>query len=115
MELSNTVSFILIAVIGAVIAISGVAKLARVKKIEMTLAKMGVAQLMPWFGIAEITFAVLLVYPPTNPIGFILCACYFSGALAADLSHKNPITPPLVILITLFSIEYITHPALFVP
>ena len=78
-----------------------------------TLTKVGVLEYMKYLGIAEIIFAILFVYPPTNTIGFILLACYFSGALATDLSHKNSIVAPLVILFLLFIAELITNNDVF--
>jgi len=77
------------------------------------LTIMGVGEYLSLLGLAEILFALLFLYPPTRNIGFIFLICYFSGALATDLSHKNTIVAPVVILVILFVVQYINSPALF--
>ncbi len=105
--------FILISVPSLFIILSGVFKLTKNKKVVETLTKAGVGKYIPVLGVAEIIFALLFLYPPTRNVGFILLICYFSGALATDLSHKNPVVTPLVFLILLFAAEYVNNPALF--
>lgn len=77
------------------------------------MTRVGVLQYMKILGITEIVAAILFVLPATNPIGFLLLVGYFSGALATDLSHKNPIIAPLIILLVIVAVEFITNGALF--
>lgn len=113
MNLSTTWEIIITGIPGLLAAFSGFLKLSGSKQVIDSLTKVGVVQYSNLLGIAEIVFAILFVFPPTNPLGFILLVCYFSGALATDLSHQRPIVAPLVILGLLFIAEFITHKALF--
>lgn len=113
MQLNSTWSLVVTAIPAFLIIASGLFKLSGSKQIVASLVKLNMLDYMKYLGIAEIIFAILFVYPPTNAIGFILLACYFSGALATDLSHKSPIVPPLVLLILLFIAEFITNNGLF--
>ena len=109
----DIITWILTAGIAAMVILSGIFKITRNKKITETLGSMGVGQYLSLFGIAEIIFALLFIIPFTRNIGFILLVCYFSGALATDLSHKNKIVAPLVFLTLLFITEFLFNPALF--
>ncbi|WP_082505047.1 DoxX family protein [Chryseobacterium sp. Leaf405] len=57
-------------------------------------------------GIMEIAFIILFAFPKTMRFGFILISCYFSGAMATELSHDgsmlNPAIPLLLVWITAF-------------
>ena len=113
MQLNSTWSLIVTVIPALLIITSGFLKLSGSKQIVTALSKVGVLGYMKYLGAAEIIFAILFIYPPTNTIGFILLACYFSGALATDLSHKKTIVAPLVILALLFIAEIITNNELF--
>jgi hypothetical protein len=113
MQLNSTWSLIVTAIPVLLVIASGVFKLSGSQQIVTALTKVGVLEYMKYLGIAEIIFAILFIYPPTNAIGFILLACYFSGALATDLSHKSSIVAPFVILVLLFIAEFITNNTLF--
>lgn len=110
----NIITWILTIALAAMVILSGIFKITKNKKITEMLGKLGVAAYIPLFGIAEIIFALLFIYPATRNIGFILLICYFSGALAVDLSHKNTIVPPLVFLTLLFVAEFLYNQALFI-
>lgn len=110
MEILKT---ILVAGLAFMIILSGIFKITKNKKITEKLAEMGVGPYLPILGVAEIVFAALFIYPPTRNIGFILLACYFSGAFATDLSHKNSVTAPVIFLVLLFVTAYINNAALF--
>ncbi|MBO9675620.1 MAG: DoxX family protein [Sphingobacteriaceae bacterium] len=57
-------------------------------------------------GLMEMAFAVLFIFPKTMRIGFILLCCYFSGAMATELSHDgamlNPAVPLALVWVTAF-------------
>ena len=113
MNLNTTWSIIITAIPALIILASGLAKLSGSKQVVEALSKVGVLQYIQVLGIAEILFAALFVIPATNSIGFILLACYFSGALAADLSHGSKILPPVLILALLFVAQYLANPTMF--
>lgn len=110
MEIVKTV---LVAGLSFMIILSGIFKITKNKKITEKLTAMGVGPYLPALGVAEIIFSILFIYPPTRNAGFILLACYFSGAFATDLSHKNPVTAPVIFLTLLFVTAYMNNPALF--
>ena len=113
MQLNSTWSLIVTIVPALLVIASGVFKLSGSKQIVAGLTKVGVIDYIRYLGIAEIIFAILFIFPPTNNIGFILLACYFSGAIATDLSHKNSIVAPLVILTLIFIAEILANNNLF--
>ena len=113
MQLNETWSLIVTIIPALLVIASGFFKLSGSKQVVESLTKIGVLEYAVYLGLAEIIFAVLFVYPPTNAIGFILLACYFSGAIATDLSHKRPIVAPLVILSMIFIAEILVNNNLF--
>lgn len=113
MQLNSTWSLIVAIIPGLLVIASGLAKLSGSKQVVDSLIKVGVLEYAKYLGLAEIIFAILFIFPPTNPIGFILLACYFSGAIATDLSHKRPIVAPLVILVLIFIVEFLVNNNLF--
>ena len=113
MQLNSTWSLIVTLIPALLVIASGFAKLTGSKQVVESLTKVGVLEYAKYLGLAEIVFAILFVYPPTNVIGFILLACYFSGAIATDLSHKRPIVAPFVILSMIFIAEILVNNNLF--
>jgi len=113
MQLNSTWSLIVTIIPAFLVIASGVFKLSGSKQIVDGLTKAGVIDYIKYLGIAEIIFAILFIYPPANSIGFILLACYFSGAIATDLSHKNSIVAPVVILSLIFIAEILANNSLF--
>lgn len=113
MQLNSTWSVIVTIIPALLVIASGVFKFSGSKQIVDSLSKVGVLEYAKYLGAAEIIFSILFVYPPTNAIGFVLLVCYFSGALATDLSHKRPVTAPLVILALLFIAEFISNSEIF--
>ena len=89
-----------------IIVFSGLMKLAEAEEVIKTLTNLGVADYIPVLGIMEVVFVALFVFPRTMRLGFILLSCYFSGALATELSHDgaplNPLLPLILIWITAF-------------
>ena len=74
----NIITWILTIALGAMVILSGIFKITKNKKITEMLGKLGVAKYIPLFGIAEIIFALLFIYPATRNIGFVLLICYKS-------------------------------------
>lgn len=109
MNLTTTWAIIVTAIPALLAFISGVFKLTGAKAVIDALNQVGYLNYARILGIAEIIFAALFVFPATNLIGFVLLACYFSGALAVDISHRRKINAPLMILILLFVAEFIAY------
>ena len=80
-----------------------------------TLTKVGVAPFITALGVAELAFAALYLFPKTSKVGFLLLICYFSGAMATDLSHSAPITGSLFILVSLYIAGFFKNKSQFVP
>lgn len=113
MEIIEIITWIVKGFLALLVILSGVYKLTGSEKVMVTLEKAGVAQFKNYLGIGEILFAILFLVPATSHIGFLLLICYFSGALAVDLSHKNLFLAPLVILVLIFVAGYLNSPSLF--
>jgi hypothetical protein len=113
MNLSTTTSVIITAIPALLIIMSGFAKLAGTKQVVETMTKIGALQYMKVFALAEILFAALFVIPATNGLGFVLCVCYFSGALATDLTHGRKVVAPVVFLVMLFVVEWLVNSSIF--
>ena len=94
--------------------ISGLMKIAGGEQITTAMTAIGMKSMMIWLGLAEIIFAILFLIPKTRTIGFLLLICYFSGAMATDLSHGRPVIAPFILLVLLFAAEIVNHPALFI-
>lgn len=109
----TTTSIIITAIPAALIIFSGFAKLAGMKQVVETMTKIGAIQYMRVFALAEILFAALFVIPATNGLGFVLLVCYFSGALATDLTHGRPIVAPAVFLVMLFIAQWLVNSSIF--
>jgi hypothetical protein len=91
---------IAVTVIAALMAIfSGIMKLSKNEEVVTTLAKVGVEKYLTYLGLMEIGFAALFLYPKTMKLGFILLSCYFSGALATELSHGTPLNALVPIML----------------
>ena len=103
------VKYVLIGIPALMAIMSGVMKLTGSPKVVEPLTKAGVGKFITVFGIAEIVFALLFIYPPTRNIGFVMLVCYFSGALAVDLSHKSPVVAPLMLLSLLFIAQFVNN------
>jgi len=107
------VKYVLIGIPALMAIMSGILKLTKSPKVTEPLTKAGVGQFIVVFGIAEIVFALLFLFPATRNIGFVMLVCYFSGALAVDLSHKSTIVAPLMLLSLLFVAQFVSTPAFF--
>lgn len=109
----NIVAWTLSIVAALLIIISGIFKLAGSPEVVDGLSKMGLASYISLFGIMEILFAMLFLYPKTIKIGFILISCYFAGAIATDLSHGGNILPPFIILSLVWIASFLRNQNIF--
>jgi len=110
----RTIAWILAGIAGLLILTSGIMKLSGAPVIVEGMTKLGVAPYIPLLGTMEIVFTVLFLFPKTSKIGFLLVTCYFAGALATDLSHGNPITTPILILVLVWVAAFLRKPEIFI-
>ena len=115
MNITQISVWLLTGVTALLIAGSAFAKFSNSQKVVDSLTKTNVLDYIKLLGIAELVFLALFLYPRTSNIGFVLLACYFSGALAVEISHRASLVGPLVILGLVFLITILRSPALFLP
>jgi uncharacterized membrane protein HdeD (DUF308 family) len=104
---------VLMAIPAVMAILSGVFKISNAKQVTEKLGKINMAQYAKLMGAAEIIFALIFLYPPTSILGFALLVCYFSGALAVDLSYKQDVKAPIFLLVLIFSAMLVHNPSLF--
>ena len=96
------------------VVLSGIMKLMRSEEVVAGLSKVGVGEYLTPLGLMEIGFTALFIYPKTLRIGFILLTCYFSGALATELSHGAPFNAALPLALIWIS-AFLRDRAIFLP
>ncbi|RYY19225.1 MAG: DoxX family protein [Chitinophagaceae bacterium] len=96
-----TVTVTILAV--CMVIFSGVMKFLGGEEVVSAMEKFGVLPYLLVLGTMEIIFGLLFLYKPTMKIGFILLTCYFSGALATELSHGTPLNALLPITLVWIS------------
>ena len=99
MKLKKIVITIVTVLTVILVILSGILKLLSADDVMATLDKVGVLPYRVLLGVMEISFALLFVFRPTMKLGFILLTCYFSGALAVELSHGMPFSALLPLLL----------------
>ncbi|MFD2603323.1 hypothetical protein [Flavobacterium suzhouense] len=95
------VSIVLTSLIGVMLVIGGVMKILRAEpeSILDQLAKYGYIDYLPYIGVGSLLAGGLLLYPKTSNVGFLLGSCYFAGATALEISGKQPLVAPVLIMI----------------
>lgn len=114
MKTRKIITIAVTAVAAGLAILSGIMKLSGGEEITTGMSKVGVGEYITLLGLMEIGFAALFIYPKTMKIGFLLLTCYFSGAIATELSHGTPfnaVMPLTVIWIAAF----LREPAIFLP
>ena len=107
-----TVSVTILAVL--MVVFSGVMKFIGGEEITLTMEKLGVQNYILILGSMEIIFALMYLFRPTMKIGFILLTCYFSGALATELSHGTPFNAVLPLALVWIS-AFLRDKTIFFP
>lgn len=108
-------SIIFLVLTSAMILYSGIMKLTHNARVVDTLTKYGVGEFINLFAAMEIVFTVLFIFPKTFKIGFILLSCYFSGAMATDLSHEHGIFNPLIPIALVWVTAFLRDSSIFLP
>jgi hypothetical protein len=107
------IAWILAGLASLLVITSGIAKLTGAQEVVDGLTKIGIGPYIMALGIAELVFTALFLFPKTLKIGFLLITCYFSGALATDLSHGHSLVTPFVILVMVWVSTFLKNPGLF--
>src|SRR6478735_4339035 len=107
-----TITITILAVL--MVVLSGVMKFIGGEEITLTMEKLGVQPYVLILGSMEIIFALFFLFKPTMKIGFLLLTCYFSGALATELSHGTPFNAVLPLALVWIS-AYLRDKTIFFP
>jgi len=78
--------------------VGAIMKLVHAPQLADKYAQMGLENSMALFGIAELLFISLFLYPRTMKFGFLLLTGYFGGAMGVELSSGGFFILPAVIL-----------------
>lgn len=76
---------------------------------------MGLAAYVTLIGVLEVVIAILFLIPVTRNVGFFLVCSYLGGAIVAHLSHNQPFTVPMIVLVLVWGVIFLTKPSLFLP
>ena len=90
---------IAIAIPALFIVESGIVKIVGLATVMQDLSKAGVADFALALGIIEIVLAVFFMIGKTMRLALIGLTCYFSGAIATELTHNGNGIFPIVLLI----------------
>ncbi len=110
---TRIISIVLITLPSLLIAMSGIMKLVSAEQIVIGLTKAGLGSYIKLFGLIELVSLVLLIYPKTHKIGFLLLCCYLGGAMSIELAGGEP---PMAafFLVFMWIGEYLKNKLMFV-
>ncbi len=63
--------------------------------------------------LGELTSALLFLFPKTNKLGTLLLSSYMGGAIIIHMTGGMSIAMPTVVLLLVWLVAYLRHPALF--
>ena len=89
------------------LAISAFSKVTHADAVAERLNKVGVGKFMTALGIVELLLAILFIPSRTMRLSFILLSCYFSGAIATEISHGGNFIVPFVFLVLVWVASFI--------
>jgi hypothetical protein len=78
---------------------SGVVKIIGIAPVVNELSKAGMGQFIVPLGITELVLAILFMVKRTLRLALIGLTCYFSGAIATEISHDGNGVFPLLLLV----------------
>src|SRR5688572_3092841 len=78
---------------------SGIVKIVGISPVIPEITKAGMADLVIPLGIVESLLAIFFMIGKTMRFALIGLTCYFSGAIAAEISHGSSGVFPLIVLI----------------
>ena len=84
------------------LATSAIGKILGIDMISEQLNKVGVGKFIVALGVIELLLAFLFISPKTMKLSFILLSCYFSGAVATEISHTGNFIVPSIFLVVVW-------------
>jgi len=102
-------------VVSLMIAIGGILKIIKVRKIQVDFTRLGVAQYTQILGIFELICLGLLLYRKTMKVGFLLLCGYLGGAMATHLSHNDMFLQPAFLLACICLSVFLRDKTVFLP
>jgi hypothetical protein len=101
------VDSIVVAFIVLMLSASALTKIFHTASVTERLSRLGVGRFMTILGIVELLMAVLFIYSRTMKLSFILLSCYFSGAIATEISHNGNFIGPFLFLVLIWIASFI--------
>ena len=95
-----------------ILAISAFVKIFQVRPISDDLQKVGVGKFMILIGVVELSLAILYIARRSLKLSFILLSCFFSGAIATEISHGGNFVVPAMFLALVWVATFLREPAL---
>jgi uncharacterized membrane protein YphA (DoxX/SURF4 family) len=114
MKTKKIIIIALTALVAVMVVISGLMKTIHLPWSVDGLVKFNLPHSATTLGLMEMTFAILFVIPKTMRIGFILLCCYFSGAMATELSNGGSMLNPAIPLMLICISAFLRDKALFI-
>ena len=95
-----------------ILAISAFVKIFHVRPISDDLQKVGVGKFMILIGVVELSLAMLYIARRSLKLSFILLSCFFSGAIATEISHGGNFVVPAMFLALVWVATFLREPSL---
>lgn len=99
-------------IIVSLLIISGGLKLSPYHPMLLHFVQLGMDNYLPLLGIAEISFALLFLFPITGKLGLLLLTAYFGGAIAIEIPYQMAAGPALP-LILVWVAAFVRQPSQF--
>jgi len=113
MKTIKIITVLLTSLTSAIVIASGLMKVIHLPWSVDGLVKFNLPHSATVLGLIEVTSAILFIFPKTMRIGFILLSCYFSGAMATELSHDGSMINPGIPLVLIWITAYLLDNSLF--
>jgi DoxX-like family len=111
----NWLKWLLLVIPALMLAASGAAKLSGAEPVVKSLSAYGIGPYITALGVLEFVIVGLFLWPTTRNVGFFLACSYLGGAMATHLTHGEPVTSPMVVLVLFWVALFLTNPAIFLP
>ena len=102
----------LIGFIVAILVVSALGKIFHAEAVTESLKKVGVGKFMTILGFIELGLALLFISSRTMKTSFVLLSCYFSGAIATEVTHDGNFIIPLCFLLLIWIASFVRAPYL---
>jgi hypothetical protein len=115
MKFEKIVGWVLLGLLSAFMLLTAVGKFTATADSEMgkNFIKLGIFDNRFLFGAMEIAIVLLLFIPRFATLGALGAIGYWAGAMAVELSFKQPPIAPLVALVLIVGVAFLRSPELF--